>query len=441
MRISNFEHTGLDKVDKWLEERNNHELNEVIIKELLKSINISFVAEEINRIQSTLLCELKDSYVQQSQRYVVMSEDAYTLPDLDAEDSEKAKSLHNKIMRLYEKMSELKEGDFKGRPKIENYKHGIPIEDARYILPLSTKTNLYCAMTGDKLFNLYRLILDERYRYIFTEFKEQMDTFLPNKLKNILSQLSNTDIKADEATQSFYQKDLDRITNEEKIVLLDAFEDLDLKVGLGALTSTQSRTPSETLELWQDEAVRKSKGVAKRVLGYGHDSIAEQARTTFGMLCSLVTYHQQIRHRLSQNYREPFEVMIRDRDRTPVIPPTIKNSRFYEEYLHLINEIKDFRVFIFEKYGLAKALYFLLNADVVKMIISTNARMDASMLSERTCMNAQWEIRELSTNKLKILRNLSEILYEKALPSCVLGKCKEGKLSCGQQVEMRKKLL
>jgi len=45
----------------------------------LKTINISFVAEGIDRIQSTLICELKNSYVQQSQRYVTMGKNSYIL--------------------------------------------------------------------------------------------------------------------------------------------------------------------------------------------------------------------------------------------------------------------------------------------------------------------------------------------------------------------------
>jgi thymidylate synthase ThyX len=59
-------------------------------------------------------------------------------------------------------------------------------------------------------------------------------------------------------------------------------------------------------------------------------------------------------------------------------------------------------------------------------------------LADRICFNAQWEIRNLSIKKLKILRGLSDILYETALPACVKGECKEGKLGCGRQHEMRK---
>ena len=440
MRITNFEHTGLDKVEKWIDNNAVKHMDKETIKEALKVINVSFVAEDIDRIQSTLLCELKCSYVQQSQRYVTMSDDAHILPNLNDEDSKVARELIKKAFDLYTRMSKLKEGDFKGRPKIENYEHGIPIEDARYILPLSTKTNLCIAMTGDKLYQLFLLINDEKYLSIFTEFKKQLLNLLPSNLIELLPNAYDGN-KYKDLVESLYLDDMDKIDSENNMVLLSSFKNIDLKVGLGALTSTQARTPSETLELWKKDATKKARGVAERVLGYGHDSIAEQARTTFGMQCSMVTYHQQIRHRLSQNHREDFCNLIIDIERPVVAPQSIKDSMFYKEYLDLADSFKAFRMNILEKYGQDKAFSFLLNCDQIKLITSTNARHDVQMLAERTCINAQWEIRELATKKLMILRRMSNILYEKALPSCVLGKCKEGKLSCGSQDVMRNRFL
>ena len=134
MRITNFESPELHNVDLWIK-NNNNLIDKNIMKEILKTVNITFIIEGINRIQSTLLCELKDSYVQQSQRYVTMDSSFYEIPQLDKTDNVKAKELIEKAFNLYIKMSELKEGEFKGRPKAENYKHRIPIEDARYILP------------------------------------------------------------------------------------------------------------------------------------------------------------------------------------------------------------------------------------------------------------------------------------------------------------------
>ena len=435
MKITNYEHTGLNKIESWIEKNQIKRLDERSLKEALKTINISFIAEEINRIQSMLLCEIRASYVQQSQRYVTMHRKAYLLPQLEDNDYNYAKKLTENSFGLYERMSKLKNGEFRGRPKLENYLHLITIEDARYILPTSTKTNICVTMTGDKLYELFRLFNDKKYKYVFEDIRREISLYLPGNLIKLLPRTYNSDNNKD-LIESLYHDDLFKIESENNLILLSQFKNLDLQVGLGALTSTQSRTPSETLIIWGDEANDKSKAVVQRVLGYGHESIAELARTTFGIMCSIVTYHQQIRHRLPEIFRENLLNLILDKNRPVVVPQMVKNSIFYDEFLQLTEEFKAFRLYVYEKYGQDKAFFFLLNCDQIKMVISTNARIDTTVLSERTCMNAQWEIRELAIKKLRILRKLSSILYEKALPSCMTSKCKEGKLTCGRQHEV-----
>lgn len=436
MKITNFEHTGLDKVEEFIKKE---DISENELRECLKYSNVYFILEGINRVQSTLICELKDSYVQQSQRYVTMKEDSFTLPELEKEDSDKARKLIDEAFKLYNNMSQLKEGEFKGRPKAENYLYGIPIEDARYILPMAVKTNVSVSMSGNKLIDLFALLNDSRYAYILGDIKKELKKFLPVKLSSLLLKVkSNYNIKL---IEDYYKTEFDKIDNNNRMVLINAFNNLDLKAGLGAITSSNEKKPSEVLENWGEEAQEKAKSVANRVLGYGHESIAEQARTTFGMMCSMVTYHQQLRHRLSENHREELSTIIKDMERPVQVPPTIIKSKFNDKFLELTKEFKNFRRYISEKYSEEKAVNFLLNCDQVKLIISTNARIDVKMLAERICLNAQWEIRELSTKKLEILRELSEILYTNALPSCVYGKCKEGKLTCGKQMFMKEKFM
>ena len=439
MKISNFTASGLERVTEWIKDNRINDLTEDELKEALKTVNISFALENINRAQSTLLCELKDSYVQQSQRYVSLEEDAYKIPDLSSKDEARGEDLLKQAFKLYEAMSELKEGEFNGRPKLENYKYGIPIEDARYILPLATTTNISLTMTGNKLYDLYTLLFTKRYAALFKELREKITESLPDSLIRLLPTDYNNNNKLNKIAE-LYKDDLEKLTAEENMVLLNSFDKLDLKVGLGAATSTSAQPPSKKLKSWGDEAETKARDLAERVLGYGHKSIAEQARTTFGMMCSLVTYHQQIRHRLPELHRERLAKLLLN-ERPVLIPPTIKDTKFEAGFVDLVKEVRKFREMIYQNYGLDKALAFLLNCDQIKLIISTNARIDQEMLSERICFNAQWEIRELSTKKLLKLRELSDILYENALPSCVEGECKEGKLSCGRQQEMRERFL
>ncbi len=437
MRIENFEATGLERFASWLDRDGFAAPGMKTMRQALKSVNISFVLEGIDRVQSTLLCELNDSYVQQSQRYVALERDAYLLPELDAPDFERAVELTERAFSLYDEMSRLKEGEFKGRPKTEHYLYGIPIEDARYILPLSCKTNLCVTLSGDKLPEFFRLLHDRRYVRIFSGIENALAQLLPRKLVEVLRG-EKDEAQDDALLQEFYHDYFAALDEKENLVLLEHFADLDLRVALGALTSTSKQTAAATREKWGEEASFKAKSLVKRVLGYGHDSIAEQARTTFGMMCSMVTYHQQLRHRLSRNQREELTALLEARNRQPKVPASVAASAFAADFCRLAEEFKEFRSRIAAKYGADKAFAFLLNCDQIKLIVSANARADVSMLAERTCMNAQWEIRELAIKKLRLLRTLSDVLYEKALPSCVSGACREGALSCGRANEVRR---
>ena len=423
-------------MESWLERNKNSAMDEFLLKEILKTVSISFVLEDIDRIQSTLICELRDSYVQQSQRYVALAGETYTQPNLDEEDNAKARLLFAEAGSLYGEMSRLKDPGFKGRPQAEHYIYGIPIEDARYILPLAVKTNVCTAMSGDKLFEFFRLLRDGTYGDMFSALAAELAGYLPPALVCLLPGEYDSGFGG-ECAEDFYRDYFAEISAENNLVYFDGFAELTRNVGLGALTSTSADPPSLVLEKWGSDADSKARGVVERVLGYGHESIAEQARTTFGLMCSLAAYHQQLRHRLFQNRRESLSALIWDKDREVKTPESIKRSVFYPEFQRIVRQFKEFRIAAARKYGEDKALLFLLNCDQIKLITSANARADAMMLKDRTCMNAQWEIRDLALKKLACLRKLSGVLYEKALPACVFGKCREGKLTCGRQAEVR----
>lgn len=434
MEIANYENTHLALVEEWLQQ-DDHATDRASLKYILQEGHLSFGVEGISRLESMLLCELKDSYVQQSQRYVVMSQEGYILPKLKAPDQARAEALIQEALALYAEMSTLKEA-YKGRPRKAHYLYGIPVEDARYILPLLMKTNITVSMSADKLFDLFKLFHHPNYGVLFEEFHQKLRFCLPPTLGKVLDEQVGE--YGDEClVGAFYKEKLTALSPKEPVQLISSFTEMDLKAGLGAVTSTMSKPPSEVLSGWGEEASVKAQAVAKRVIGYGHTSIAEQARTTFGMMFSLVTYHQQVRHRLTKNYREPLKAIIAEEDRPVVMPPTIRGSAFEERFLALVVAFKAFRSHLSAEYDHGQQWYFLLNCDQIKVLIASNARMDQEMLSERICFNAQWEIRALSHAKLLQLRSLSPILYEKALPSCVYGSCKEGAYSCGRAKEMR----
>jgi thymidylate synthase (FAD) len=92
-----------------------------------------------------------------------------------------------------------------------------------------------------------------------------------------------------------------------------------------------------------------------------------------------------------------------------------------------------------EKKALEDARFILPNACTTKMIVTMNARSLNNFFAHRCCMRAQWEIRELADEMLKLVWEVAPALFQKAGPSCACGACKEGKMSCGKAAEMKEK--
>ncbi len=70
------------------------------------------------------------------------------------------------------------------------------------------------------------------------------------------------------------------------------------------------------------------------------------------------------------------------------------------------------------------------------MIATMNARELSHFFALRCCNRAQWEIRALAWDMLKLAFEAAPALFKNAGPSCVRGKCSEGRMSCGRQSEV-----
>lgn len=90
-----------------------------------------------------------------------------------------------------------------------------------------------------------------------------------------------------------------------------------------------------------------------------------------------------------------------------------------------------------EKKAIEDARYVLPNACETKMILTMNARSLMNFFHHRCCERAQWEIRELACEMLKLVKEVAPTLFKKAGPSCVSGNCPEGTMSCGKMQEKR----
>lgn len=182
----------------------------------------------------------------------------------------------------------------------------------------------------------------------------------------------------------------------------------------------------------------------------GHLSPFEHASFTFAVEgISRACSHQLVRHRIASYSQQSQRYVSEEEGFDYIIPFTIKEDKelrkIFIEAVKLSHQYYCKILKALEKKGLKGELarqdarFVLPNAAETKIIITMNARQLIHFFRVRCCNRAQWEIRELATEMLRQVKKVAPLLFENAGPGCLLGKCPEGKFSCGMAKQIRQK--
>ena len=248
-----------------------------------------------------------------------------------------------------------------------------------------------------------------------------------------------------------------------------------MKVTLIAHTPDPERTvaaaaklcysPAEIDTILDGLTPEKTAGFLEMLGEIGHESPIEHASFTFGIEgVSRSLLAQITRHRIA-SYSVQSQRYVHEDGFDYVLPPQIAEDEeakavfleamaSAEESYQKITEIlkaknkarllaqgKDEKAAArqAEKTAIEDARFVLPNACDTKMIVTMNARSLQNFFRHRCCNRAQWEIRELAEEMLRLCREAAPHLFAKSGPPCVSGPCPEGKMSCGQMAEMRRR--
>ncbi len=91
-----------------------------------------------------------------------------------------------------------------------------------------------------------------------------------------------------------------------------------------------------------------------------------------------------------------------------------------------------------QKKAIEDARYVLPNACETKLMATFNVRSLHNFFAHRLCERAQWEIRAMADEMLRLVKEVAPTLFARCAPPCVYGNCPEGKMSCGKMLEKRK---
>ena len=90
-----------------------------------------------------------------------------------------------------------------------------------------------------------------------------------------------------------------------------------------------------------------------------------------------------------------------------------------------------------EKKAIEDARFVLPNSCETQMVMTMNARSLMNFFKHRCCNRAQWEIKDIADQMLKLVLEVAPNLFKNAGPACVNGPCSEGNMTCGKAKEIR----
>src|SRR3990170_6573532 len=209
-------------------------------------------------------------------------------------------------------------------------------------------------------------------------------------------------------------------------------------------------SPSSVDDLKKQVKTKDLAGFIEKLTDMRHLSPIEHVTFTFGIEgISRACSHQIVRHRLASYSQQSQRYVGQHSKKTKgfdfIIPPSIEiigKKQWFIEKMETIQKWYDELVTMLGDKGESTyedARFLLPNAAETKIVITMNARELLHFFSVRCCNRAQWEIRDLATEMLRLVRNVVPGIFSKSGPNCVSGPCTEGDMYCGKIDEVREK--
>ena len=208
----------------------------------------------------------------------------------------------------------------------------------------------------------------------------------------------------------------------------------------------------------------KTASFIEMLASIGHESVMEHTSFTFGIEgISRACSHQLVRHRIA-SYSQKSQRYVNENGFEFITPPAIEAlpeakaefDRTMQELTASYDKIADLLTashtarFISEgmddkaaaskarKLANEDARFVLPNACETKIVVTMNVRSLFNFFEHRCCNRAQWEIRAVAEEMLRLCLEVAPDIFAYAGPSCVAkGKCPEGKMTCGKMKEVQ----
>ena len=369
-----------------------------------------FSIEDLPRAATLFLCSPEYlSHLQQSLRRAKASR-GFHLPD-----AIKGSRCFQKVGRTLLRSFELYE---------EMCGAGVPTEDARYLLPLYTRTNIQTLGNARELCHLWQMSQKPGVPSVVRAVVEEMISLARERAPHLFEKFGHNF----EQLAWYPAPQLFALSNTllEELALINGVPDSVI------LVDSCHKLPITA------EGMEQAVGGDEAQLAN-----LKHVHLEFLVPMSIACFHQAVRQRTwNHSVESIYEAVLYDNaDRTSrvVVPPSIKKTSFisayqkqHEEMVNLFFEMKNSGI------EMAEAIGVLPHSLKIYSLIHINGWNALHSIGKRTCVEAQWEIRNLAWQMARIIKKKIPALGKWAEPQCITyGDCPEVK-DCGYYQKLQR---
>lgn len=216
---------------------------------------------------------------------------------------------------------------------------------------------------------------------------------------------------------------------------------------LVALAAKLCYAKSDVASLREKVNASDQSAFIEKILDSGHLSVVEHVSLTFAVEgVSRALLAQLTRHRIASFSVQSQRYVPLDAGFNYILPPRITElgEEAVTAYHAQMNQMHAWYLGWQTALGAGEggnedARFVLPNACETRLVMTMNARELKHFFRLRCCERAQWEIRALATEILRIARAQWPALFKDDGPGCVSGPCPEGRMTCGRIQQVREK--
>ena len=217
-----------------------------------------------------------------------------------------------------------------------------------------------------------------------------------------------------------------------------------------AMAAKLCYSPSDITSLKEKIEKKDQKAFVERLTSMGHMTPIEHSSFTFAIEgISRACSHQLVRHRLASYSQQSQRYVSEEAGFDYIIPPVIKEDKelkkTFTSFMKEAQKAYNLMVMKLNEKGVKgesanqDARFILPNAAETKIMVTMNARELLHFFRQRCCNRAQWEIRHMAEEMLRLVKKIAPTIFHKSGPGCLFAPCPEGNYTCGKIREVRKK--